>query len=178
MRILPPCPHPQADTAGPSAPLPDAPDTALSTGGLELDTQKSGRFKAPSLLAWQLHHFLAGHWLFHLGPYAPVGLAPAVICSWRNWASLLHRQSPETKLGWERFFSESRQTDAAQIRRRSQHHVWDSSALITSAVPTSPWKTAPWRDLQILTTQGAKTLSHLLVPQVHSSLFDTYSHES
>ena len=47
LRILPPCPHPQADTAGPSAPLPDAPDTALSAGGLELDTQKSGWLQSP-----------------------------------------------------------------------------------------------------------------------------------
>ena len=78
LRILPPCRHPQADTAGPSAPLPDAPDTALSAGGLELDTQKSGRLQSPFSPGFAPAPFLAGHWLFRLGPYAPVGLAPAV----------------------------------------------------------------------------------------------------
>lgn len=78
LRILPPCPHPQVDTTGPSAPLPDALDTAVKTGGLELDTQKGGRLQSPfsprfapaPFPGWTLA-------LLFLGPYAPVGLAPA-----------------------------------------------------------------------------------------------------
>ena len=79
LRILPPCPHPQADTAGPSAPLPDALDTAMKTGGLELGTQKGGGLQSPfsphfapaPFPGWTLT-------VLFLRPYAPVGLAPAV----------------------------------------------------------------------------------------------------
>ncbi|MXQ85091.1 hypothetical protein E5288_WYG004187 [Bos mutus] len=69
----------EADTAGPSAPLPDALDTAMKTGGLELGTQKGGGLQSPfsphfapaPFPGWTLT-------VLFLRPYAPVGLAPAV----------------------------------------------------------------------------------------------------